>query len=81
MDDNEEDEKERQIREREEELCDMFRMFDPKGSGFISSEELTRVMTRFSDLNQTEVDVLLREADTDGDGEVIKLINDKRLQF
>ena len=38
--DNEEDKKERRISEREKELCDMFRMFDPKGSGFITSEEL-----------------------------------------
>lgn len=68
--DNKEDEKERLIREREEELCDMFRIFDTDGTGFITSDELARVMTRFSGLTQAEVNVMLSDADIDGDGGV-----------
>ena len=69
--DIEENEIEKRVREREEELCDLFRMIDRDGSGIITVEELSRIMMRFADLNQTQVDVMLSEADKDGDSGVI----------
>ena len=69
-DDNEISRNDRQRKEREEELCDTFRMFDTDGSGYISAEELSRILTRFSGLSQDQVNIVLREADVDRDGEV-----------
>ena len=60
-------------REREEELCDTFKMFDTDNSGFISAAELGRVLIGFSGLSQDQVGIVLKQADVDRDGEV-KLI-------
>ena len=64
---------ERLRREREEELCDTFRMFDVDKSGYISAEELGRVLINFSGLNQDQVGIILKQADIDRDGEVIRV--------
>ena len=64
---------ERHRREREEELCDTFRMFDIDKSGYISAEELGRVLINFSGLNQDQVGIILKQADIDRDGEVIRV--------
>ena len=64
---------ERHRREREEELCDTFRMFDVDKSGYISAEELGRVLINFSGLNQDQVGIILKQADIDRDGEVIQV--------
>ena len=61
---------EREREEREEELRDTFRMFDTDRSGYISAEELSRILIRFSGLSQDQVNIVLRQADIDRDGEV-----------
>ena len=60
----------RQRKAREEELCDMFFIFDKDKSGYISSEELSDVMIRFGNLSEKEVAIMLADADIDGDGQV-----------
>ena len=70
--DNEDERKKRQIREREEELCDMFMIFDKDKDGYISGEELSSVMMKFGGLDKTELDIMIGEADADGDGMVQK---------
>ena len=68
---NTENKSARMIREREEELCDMFMMFDRDKDGSISAEELSNVMIKFGGLDKTELDIMISEADADGDGQVI----------
>ena len=55
---------------RKEELYDMFYVFDKDKSGYISSEELADVMMKFGNLTKKEVDIMLSDADVDGDGQV-----------
>ena len=62
------------LKEREEELCDMFMMFDKDKSGTISVDELSRVMVSFGGLDKDELDIMIHEADSDNDGQVLKLI-------
>ena len=64
----------RMLKEREEELCDMFMMFDKDKSGTISVDELSRVMVSFGGLDKDELDIMIHEADSDNDGQVLKLI-------
>ena len=71
--DGEAETSERLRREREEELCDTFRMFDVDKSGYISAEELGRVLVGFSGLNQDQVGIILKQADIDRDGEVMRV--------
>ena len=66
---------EKRVSQREEELCDLFRVFDTDGSGFISAEEISRIMTKFSGLTPEEAQILLNEADIDRDGEVSMLFH------
>ncbi len=55
----------------EEELREAFKVFDKDGNGFISAAELRHVMTNLGEkLTDEEVDAMVREADTDGDGQV-----------
>ncbi|CAC5377257.1 CALM [Mytilus coruscus] len=55
----------------QEELREAFRVFDKDGNGFISAAELRHVMTNLGEkLTDGEVDEMIREADTDGDGQV-----------
>ena len=61
---------ERLRKEREEELCDTFRMFDFDKSGFISAKELGRILVGFSGLSQDQVNIVMKQADIDRDGEV-----------
>ncbi|GFG28698.1 hypothetical protein Cfor_05983 [Coptotermes formosanus] len=56
----------------EEEIREAFRVFDKDGNGFISAAELRHVMTNLGEkLTDEEVDEMIREADIDGDGQVI----------
>ena len=61
----------RLLKEREEELCDMFMMFDKDKSGTISVDELSKVMVRFDGLDKEELDIMIHEADKDNDGQVM----------
>ena len=69
----EEDEDEKRMREREEVTCDLFYLFDRDRSGTISLDELSNVMVKFGGLTKPEIDILLDEADLDGDGLVINI--------
>ena len=70
LDDNEEEQRVRRIQEREEELVDMFYLLDKDKSGSVSADELATVMCRFGGLNRIELDIVIQEADTNGDGMV-----------
>ena len=70
LNDNEEEQRVKQIQEREEELVDMFYLLDKDRSGSVSADELATVMCRFGGLNKGELDVLIQEADANGDGMV-----------
>ncbi|MBA0835446.1 hypothetical protein Goarm_007726, partial [Gossypium armourianum] len=55
----------------EEELKEAFKVFDKDQNGFISAAELRHVMTNLGEiLTDEEVDEMIHEADTDGDGQV-----------
>uniref|UniRef100_A0A131YQG7 Calmodulin n=1 Tax=Rhipicephalus appendiculatus TaxID=34631 RepID=A0A131YQG7_RHIAP len=55
----------------EDEIREAFRVFDRDGNGFITSAELRHVMTTLGEkLTNEEVDAMIREADTDGDGQI-----------
>lgn len=48
-----------------------FRVFDPAGNGYITKDELTKVLTTFGDvLSKKEVDDLLADADADEQGRI-----------
>ena len=64
-------EKDKRIKQREEEICDLFYLFDRDRSGTISLDELAKVMVQFGGLSKEEIDVMLLEADIDGDGQVM----------
>ncbi len=53
----------------EEEIINAFRVFDKDGNGLIGSSELRHIMTTLGDkLTEDEVEMMIREADVDGDG-------------
>ncbi|KAK3701378.1 hypothetical protein QZH41_008749 [Actinostola sp. cb2023] len=55
----------------EEEIREAFRVFDKDGNGFISAAELRHVMTNLGEkLTDEEVQEMIKEADTNGDGQV-----------
>jgi len=55
----------------EEEIREAFRVFDREGHGFITSHDLSQVLTTLGDkLSEEESEELIKEADIDGDGNV-----------
>jgi calmodulin len=55
----------------EEELREAFKVFDKDGSGYISARELSHVMANLGEkLTEEEVDEMIKEADTNGDGQI-----------
>jgi calmodulin len=55
----------------EEELKEVFRVFDKDQDGYISAAELRHLMTNLGEkLKDGEVDEMVREADGDGDGQI-----------
>jgi len=57
--------------EKEAELLESFKVFDKNGDGFISADELRSMMSSLGEsLTDEEVNEMIDEADTDGDGQV-----------
>lgn len=57
--------------ESPEEIREAFGVFDKDGNGCISASELKHVlMTMGEKLTQDEVEIMIREADIDGDGQI-----------
>lgn len=55
----------------EEEIREAFRVIDKDGNGFLSAEELHNVMTNLGEkMTMEEVDEMVSDADTDGDGKI-----------
>ncbi|GJM96414.1 hypothetical protein PR202_ga13245 [Eleusine coracana subsp. coracana] len=53
----------------EEELRESFKLFDADQNGYISADELRRMMENLGEkLTDKEVEDMIREADKDGDG-------------
>ena len=53
----------------QQEILEAFRIFDGDGSGSISAEELKHIMTTLGErMTEDEINELLKEADTNGDG-------------
>ena len=51
------------------EITDAFKIFDKNGDGFINAQELRQVMTNLGEhLTEKELEDMMKEADTDGDG-------------
>ncbi|CAN8070968.1 unnamed protein product [Agarophyton chilense] len=57
--------------DRDAEIQEAFSVFDKDGSGKISSDELRQIMNSLGeDLTDEEIQQMIREADTNGDGEI-----------
>lgn len=55
----------------DEELREAFKVFDKDQNGYISAAELRHVMINLGEkLTEEEVEMMIKEADTDGDGQV-----------
>jgi calmodulin len=53
------------------ELMGAFKKFDEDGNGFISSKELSHILSRMGrHLSRTEVDAMVKSLDTSGDGRI-----------
>lgn len=65
----------------DEELREAFKVFDKDQNGYISAAELRHVMINLGEkLTEEEVEMMIKEADTDGDGQVnyeefVKMMN------
>ena len=58
-------------RDPEKELRDAFAVFDSDGSGSIDRKELKRLMKKLGQaLTEAELDAMMDEVDTNGDGEI-----------
>ena len=53
-------------------MREAFRVFDRDGNGYVSREELKRIMSELGDepLSPEELDVLMNNFDDDGDGRI-----------
>jgi calcium-binding protein CML len=57
--------------EMEDELKQAFRMFDANNDGFITAQELQKMMKAMGEkLTNKEIDALIKAWDTDGDGRI-----------
>lgn len=58
-------------RDPDEDLRDAFNMFDSDRSGYIDRNEVRSLMKKLAQtLSDEEVDLIMEECDTDGDGEI-----------
>ncbi|KAI9481501.1 MAG: calmodulin [Benjaminiella poitrasii] len=64
-------------------LNDAFKVFDKDNNGYITQDELRSVMSQLGqNLSNTELEQMIKEADTDGDGQInykefIKMMDSK----
>jgi calmodulin len=57
--------------DEEAEYLEAFRLYDPKGTGFITSEQLTMTLSLLGEnVEKEEVAELIKEADVDNDGKI-----------
>merc|ERR1712093_812979 len=56
-----------EVQGEDDDLRAAFKVFDKDGNGFISPQELRQVMIK---LSEEEIDSMIREADSNGDGQV-----------
>ncbi|XP_052273949.1 calmodulin-beta-like isoform X2 [Dreissena polymorpha] len=67
----------------DEELLDAFKVFDKDGNGYITADELKKVMTNLGEkMTDEEVQEMLNEADENHDGQIsypefVKMMNSK----
>ena len=55
----------------EEELLEAFKVFDRDGNGFITTHELRNIMNNLGEgLEPEEIEEMIKEADTDGNGQI-----------
>lgn len=60
--------------DKDAEIREAFSVFDKDGSGKISGDELRQIMRSLGEeLTEDEIQQMIREADTNGDGEIGKL--------
>jgi Ca2+-binding EF-hand superfamily protein len=58
-------------RDPEEDLRDAFNIFDADRSGYIDRDEVRLLMKKLAQtLTEEEIDAIMEEVDTDGDGEI-----------
>ena len=56
---------------QEKEILKSFKMYDSDGSGSISREEIQKIVKLAGeDMNESEIEEMIRESDVDGDGEI-----------
>jgi calmodulin len=57
------------VLDEEDQIREAFKVFDPRGVGYITAKELKRIMMNYGDkLSEEEADELLAEADLDHNG-------------
>lgn len=57
--------------DKDTEIREAFNVYDKDGSGKISSKELLNLMSKFhKDVSKTDIEQMIKEADTNGDGEI-----------
>jgi calmodulin len=61
------------LNDNEDEILEAFKVFDKDGNGKLSAVELKAVLTTLGEkLTPSECDEIIRLADTDGDGQVVR---------
>ena len=57
--------------DEEQDIIEVFKVFDNDGNGYITAAELRHVMTNLEEkLTDEEIDEMINEADIDGDGQI-----------
>jgi calmodulin len=70
-------------RDDEEDMMNVFRVFDKDGDGYITAEELKQAMLNLNEeVTDEDIEDMIREADDNGDGtvnyeEFIKMMKNK----
>lgn len=57
--------------DNQSELIDAFRVFDQDNNGFVNVQHIQHVLTNYGEkLNSSEIDALIKAADTNGVGQI-----------